>query len=466
MLKRCVFIFFFAFITLIGTTVYAQTRLLTIQDAVNNALEKYQSIQAKKSYIKASQSLIQNAKNEYLPNVIAGIQNSYGTVNGQFGPLGAVGVLGVASAGPASEHQSWNAAFGSLYIVNANWEAFTFGRVRSRIDLAVSQSQKDSADLAQEEFIHSVKVSSAYMNLLLAQRLQRAAESNLGRALTVQQLVRARVNSGLNPGVDTSLTNAEVSRARLALTDVRNTIQQNANLLAQYLNVAPEDFRLDTALLDKIPSRFDSNGSIEQNPQIRYYQSRINQSGLAAKAISKNALPSINLFAVYQMRGSGFDYNYSPQFPDRYSTGYFDGLNPTRMNYVAGISVTWNLMSPWKVRYQSRAQGFITDAYQREYDQILTQLTDQSVFADQRIQNTLEAAREVPIQLKAAADAYLQKSVLFKNGLTTVVDLQQALYGVNRAEADMSVANINVWQSLLVKAAASGDMNLFLDQAK
>jgi hypothetical protein len=70
------------------------------------------------------------------------------------------------------------------------------------------------------------------------------------------------------------------------------------------------------------------------------------------------------------------------------------------------------------------------------------------------------------MQLKAAADAYLQKSVLYKNGLTNMADLQLAMYALNRAELDRSVSYINVWQALLLKAAASGDFELFINQAK
>jgi len=85
--------------------------------------------------------------------------------------------------------------------------------------------------------------------------------------------------------------------------------------------------------------------------------------------------------------------------------------------------------------------------------------------ADQRIVNSLQSYREVPVQYKAASDAYLQKTVLYKNGLTNIVDVQQALYALNKAETDLSIAYINVWQALLLKSASSGDFDLFLNQA-
>ena len=112
------------------------------------------------------------------------------------------------------------------------------------------------------------------------------------------------------------------------------------------------------------------------------------------------------------------------------------------------------------------AQQFISKALQNEYDLISTQLKDQLVLADQRITNSLLSWHEAPVQYKAASDAYLQKSVLFKNGLSNIIDLQQTLYLLNRAETDVSISYINVWQSLLQKAAASGDFDFFLKQTR
>jgi hypothetical protein len=71
---------------------------------------------------------------------------------------------------------------------------------------------------------------------------------------------------------------------------------------------------------------------------------------------------------------------------------------------------------------------------------------------------------EAPVQVKAASDAYTQKTVMYKNGLSTIVDLTQALFVLNRAETDRDIAFSNVWQALLLKAAALGDFGLFINE--
>lgn len=440
---------------------------MSLTDAISTGLKNYPGLRAKRHYLNAAEAMTRQARNEYLPNVIASVQQDYGTINGQFGPLAAVGALGVASSGPAAGRQNWNAAFGALYLINANWEAFTFGRVRSRIQLSQAQATRDSADLEQEKFVHSVKIAGAYLNLLIARQMVRNGESNLARARTIQSTVRARALSGLNPGVDSSLANAEVSRARLSLIESVNTAQTFQQQLAELLNIfTGEEIIPDTTFFARMPAIVTTDRDISQNPQLQFYHARFEQATRLTDVIKKSVLPGLTLFGVYQARASGFTYVYSPEDPGSYSERYSDGVNPSRYNYVAGVSLTWNLMSLLKIRQQVQAQRFIAAGYRDEYDQLDAKLRSQLTLADQRIQNALLSAREVPVQYRAASDAYLQKSVLYRNGLTTIVDLQQAMYALNRAETDRSVASVNVWQALLLKAAASGDFDLFINQTQ
>jgi outer membrane protein TolC len=448
---------------------YAQEQSpLLLSQAIQTGLHEYQSILAKQNIVRSSQALLQNTRNEYLPNVFAGLQQDYGTINGQFGPLTPYGVAGVSSSGPTAPRQSWNSAFGATYLINTNWEVFTFGRLTSKIKLSEQRVRRDSADLVQEEFIQGVKISSAYLNLLIAQRLIKNAESNLNRSSRLQEVVLARTKSGLNAGVDSSVANAEVSAAKLNLISAVDNEQQLRSQLTVLLNASPaQDIALDSSFFKNIPSVLHTGKEdITRNPQVKYYQAIIDESNQTAAYLKKSILPSLTLFGVGQGRGSGFDYDYIPDLRSRFTKNYFDGVSPIRANYAAGISLAWNILSIKKIHEQVVAQNFLTEAYRNQFDLVNTQLRNQLVLADQRISNSLQSYQEVPIQYQAAADAYTQKSVLYKNGLTNIVDLQQALYAINKAETDVSIAYINVWQALLLKAAASGDFNLFLSQVK
>lgn len=440
---------------------------LTLRSAVELGINNYPAIKAKQNYLHAAEALTRSSRNEYLPNVIASAQQSYGTINGQFGPMAPVGALGVASAGPAYSEQRWNAAFGAAYIISTNWEVFTFGRVRSKIRLGDAQTGRESADLAQEQFIHKIKISSVYLSLLIARQLVVNSRSNLERVKSIQQSVKARTLSGLNPGVDSSLVNAEVSRAKLSLIEFVNQEQVFQQQLAGLLNIsAATGIDPDSLFFTTIPEIFHVLPGTDQNPQLRFYRERVEYANRLSQVVKKSIMPGLTFFGVFQARASGFTNAYNPETSGGYSQRYWDGIHPSRYNYVTGLNLTWNLMSPLKIRQQVHAQKFVAASYQDEYDQLSLELQNQLILAEQRIENSLQSEREAPVQYKAASDAYRQKSVLYKNGLTTIVDLQQALYALNRAEIDMSVANIHVWHALLLKAAASGDFDMFINQVR
>ena len=139
-------------------------------------------------------------------------------------------------------------------------------------------------------------------------------------------------------------------------------------------------------------------------------------------------------------------------------------MEPTRYNYLLGVGMVWNLTTPLRIHQQVSSQKYISQALKDEYELADQQFKAQLALSETRIGNALDNYREVPVQLKAAGDAYLQKSVLYRNGLTNMVDVTQALYALNRAETDRDVTYSNVWQALLLKAAATGNWDIFINE--
>ena len=444
----------------------SQQKVLSMKEAVQIALDNYGTIKAKNNYANSSKETIKQSKAEYLPDFNISGQQDFGTINGQQGPLyGYRGFSSAASGQPSSE-QHWNAAFGALYLANVSWDFFAFGKAKERIKVAKSVFNRDQDDLDQEKFQHEIRVASAYLTLQAAQRFSISQENNLKRALGLRAVVVARAKNGLNPGVDSSLANAEVSSAKIALTNSLQRQQEEQNRLIQYLGIAPQDFLLDSIFVTRVPASLKAESKVlhDEHPLLQYYQSRINLSNEQAKYIRTFQYPTFSVFSLIQSRGSGFDYNYSSQNSNAYTQSYTKGVNPTRSNYLFGIGMIWNLTSPLRVRHQYSSQKYISQALKDEYDLVDQQLKAQLSLAETRINNALNNYQEAPVQVKAASDAYLQKSVLYKNGLSNIVDITQALYTVNRAETDRDIAFSNVWQALLFKAAATGDFDIFINE--
>ncbi|MFC3559354.1 TolC family protein [Pedobacter jamesrossensis] len=444
-------------------TYSAQAQTLTLKEAVNTALTNYGTIKAKGNYANASKLTIQQAKRDYLPNFSLSAQQDYGTINGQNGPSYGLGGLGIASSGPALEKQNWNAAFGALYLANVNWDFFTFGRIKQRVKVANAAFQRDQNDLEQEKFQQEIRVSAAYLNLLAAQRLTKSQEKNLSRAITFKNTSVIRAKNGLIAGVDSSFAKAEVSNAKIALTKAKDVEQEQANRLGVLMGLTSTGFNLDTSSINRIPVDLLNDTVKTSHPTLKFYQNRIDVSNHQVDYFKKLYYPTFSFFGVMQGRGSGFSSNYLLN-QSLYSKSYSDGINPTRGNYLIGIGMTWNLTTLLRNHPQVKAQQYTTEGLKNEYELVDQQLKAQLAIAEAKLKNALDNYNEAPIQVKAASDAYLQKSVLYKNGLTTLVDLTQALFTLNRAETDRDIAYTNVWQALLLKSAALGNYDLFINE--
>ncbi|MDB5087959.1 MAG: transporter [Mucilaginibacter sp.] len=454
----------FGFLSVLIVSKAQGQKLLTIKDAEQLALANYGTIKAKANQLNASKAFLTETKTEQLPDVNLSAQQDYGTTNGQNGPLYGYRGFSVASSGPALAKQNWNSAFGSLYLANVSWDFFSFGKAREKVQVQKTTVSLDETDLVQEQFQHQVRVASTYLNLLAAQQLTKAAEDNLQRAIDLQTVVVARVKNGLNAGVDSSQANAEVSNARILLTNSRQTVQDQSNQLAIYLGIPHQEFLLDSAFITKPPANADPQSTInnENHPLLQFYQNRINVSDELAKYYKTFSYPTFSFFGTYQGRGSGFKADYGSNLND-YSSSYGAGADPTRFNYLVGIGMIWNITNPLRVHYQVKSQKYTSAQFKDEYDLVSQQLIAQQALAETRISNALKNYKEVPEEVKAASDAYHQKYALYKNGLANIVDFTQALFVLNRAEVDKDIAQNNVWQAILFKAAATGDFGIFIN---
>jgi outer membrane protein TolC len=438
---------------------------LNLTEALRIATDNYQLIKAKSKESQAAADAVKVVQKDAWPDLTLEVENAYGTLDGLNGVTSGQTGITTLTAGPVAQKQNWNAAFGALYVSDLNFNLYSFGVQRAHVAAARGQNSEAQADLAQTIFQQQVNTSLAYLDLLAAQQIRLSMEYNLQRISKLQEVILLRTLNGLNAGVDSSIANAEVSRARLSLITAQNMEQQKANHLSVEMGISPQSFQLDTFFLKHLP---DPHADIKppvlaNHPTLQFLQSKVKTSDLLATYISRSGLPHVTLFAVAQERGSGFGTGYATNEAD-YTHDYFHGVSPIRFNYLAGIGLSWAITGFAKTRSRVAERKDLSEALNNEYELETNQLINQIVLADQQIQNALLTYREAPIQLRAASDAYDQKKALYENGLTNIVDVTQTLYLVNRAEIDKDVSVIAVWQAFLFKAATQGTLTWFLQQ--
>lgn len=435
---------------------------LTLKEALKISLENYGTIKAKMKYYEASKSEVAQAKSDYLPNLNLSAQSDFGTINGINGPQYAFNNLGAISSGPALPTQNWKSAFGALYLSNINWEFFAFGRSKEKINTAKTISERFDNDLQQEIFEHQIKVAGAYLNLLAAHQLRESYLKNYHRADTLRRIIITIAKNEMVAGVDSSQANAEASSAKsIWIKSVDSELQAETNLI-KLLGIYTNHIEVDSTLISRIPQIIptESLEVLEKHPLLRYLNSRVTVSQQQTKYYKTLKYPVFSFVGLIQARGSGFGDSYATN-TGSYTKNYFDGMSPAAGNYLFGISVTWNLTQPLRIRHQVKSQRLISEGLQNELNLARQQLTSQLQLSATKITNALMDYNEVPFQLKGATDAYRQKTILYRNGLTNLVDVTQALYALTRAETDRDIAATNVWQALLLSAASQGDFSVF-----
>ena len=261
--------------------------------------------------MKASEATEQASKREYLPDLRLSAQQNYGTINAQNGPMYGFGGLGVASTSMPLAEQNWNAAFGSLYLANINWDFFTFGQVSNSVNLSRLAKERSRTDLQQELFQHQIRTISAYLNLLAVQRMVFVQQKNVERAEVFLSTVKSLADSELKPMVDASLAQAEVSNAKISLIRIQDKELELSKLLAVILGVDYTKFQLDDTFSKSSPVLLSSVfGGSQNHPSLLYKQSIIDYSNGQIKLLKSQNMPRFSLFGVLQGRGSGFEYNF------------------------------------------------------------------------------------------------------------------------------------------------------------
>jgi outer membrane protein TolC len=437
---------------------------LTLEKALELGLNNYSVIKAKAFQVESSKNSVSVARRDYVPNVVLSTQQVYGTVNGQNGPLYGFGGFAAASSGLPLPEQNWNAGFGALYLANVNWEVFSFGRARGRIRVAGANLDIAEHDMAQEQFQHKIRVAAAYLNALGSDRITKAQQKNLERTQVIQKDIVARAKGGLRPGVDSAQANAEVAAAKIALLRAADIQQEQGQNLAFLIGIDYRDIKLDTLFVATTPV-IPANDTVTNtvHPTISFFQSRFSQSLQQLRLGKSSYYPSINLVGILQTRGSGFAQTYA-QDQSRFTNNYSTGIKPTISNYLLGVGFTWNLTTSYRTNAQVQALKYNSLSMEAELQLARDQLKTQSEIADAKLSRAIQIVQQVPIQVLSASDAYVQRSALYRGGLTNLVDITQAMYTLNRAESDRDLAYINVWQALLLKAAATGDLSFFTNQ--
>ena len=400
-------------------------------------------------------------RNNWLPNLKLSYQADIGSSNNTTGPYFGFGIIPSSSGGIHSTNVT-TALSDNLGIAALDWEVYNFGKYGAENKVANSDVKVEQNQFAQSKYELKAYTIGSYLQLLRLQDFLGIQSRNIQRNQEIRRSIESLAKSGVRAGVDTSIAEAELSKARLNYIELNNQFKQVQLQLSSvsgipYQSIVP-DTTVEVSLINQ-PTAYLFPADTTNHPLINFYRSEYQNSLQREDLVKKLYNPKISLEAASWGRGSSVDaggqYN-------SLSTGY----DFQRFNYLVGVGISYNLFDIRRRQLKLRTQKASTDyAYKKlqEQQQLLSISASQ---ADVEMRTALDRLKEIPHQLKAANDGYRQKLSLYKNGLTDIVELDAALNILYRAETDFMQAKYAYANALFQKAITENQVNTVLNLLK
>jgi adhesin transport system outer membrane protein len=447
-----------AVLLLLAITVHAQQQV-TLKDLLNKVNQKAPGLLADSSAIFIKQAQATETRSNWLPNLKLNYQTDIGTNNNTAGPYFGFGIIPSNSRGVRTDNNT-SAVLVNLGIASFDWEIYNFGAYAAQNKVANSDIAVQQNQFQQSKYKLQAFAIGNYLQLLRLEDYLLIQSRNIERNQQIRRSIQSLAKSGIRPGVDTSIAEAELSKARLTYIELDNQLKQTQLQLSAISGLAYQSIVPDTLAETRLIAQTNIPDLIAtdtaNHPIISYYRSIVQNSQQREDLVKKQYNPKILLEAAAWGRGSSVDAN--DQF-NQLSTGF--GFS--RDNYLVGIGISYNLFDLRRKQLKLRTQRAETNFAQRNLDEQRSLLSLGVSQADVELNTAKQRLAEIPNQLKAATAGYRQKLSLYKSGLTDIIELNAALNILYRAETDYAQARFAYTSALFQKAVTGNQINTVLN---
>jgi outer membrane protein len=436
----------------------AQSTPLRLDQAVEEAVQKYPAVRSSLEQVSAAGAGINLARTSYLPRADLLGQVNRATHNNVFGLLLPQSVIPSIS-GPVLQTNSLNSVWGSAVGALVSWEPIDFGLRRATVDIAVARRDRTAAEVNVRKLQIATAAADAFLTIAAAQQTVLAARAGVDRASTLNQVIETLVKNELRPGADASRTKAELALAQTQLIRAEQAVDVSRAALAQFLAVAPESILVEAGpLLQPPPDEESPTIPPAQHPLSAAQRAVVNEVKARERVLDRSYYPRFNLQSAAYARGTGIQ-------PDGSAGGALRGLGPNIQNWALGFSVSFPAFDLFSIRARKGIEIANERAQSALYDQTVQDLNADVANARAVLNGSRRVARNTPIQLEAARATEQQATARYKAGLGNIAEVAEAQRLVTQAEIDDSLARLGVWRALLGVAAAQGDITEFVRKA-
>jgi adhesin transport system outer membrane protein len=453
---------FFLLLAAIVTASRAQQAApVTLKELLSKVNQRAPQLLTDSAAIAIRKAQAQETYHNWLPNLNLNYQADVGTSNNVTGPYFGFGVIPSSSGGIHNTNVT-TAMSDNLGIAELDWEVYNFGKYRAENQVAQSDINVEQNNFARSKYDLQAFTISNYLQLLRLQDFIGIQYRDIQRNREILRSIVSLAKSGVRAGVDTSVAEAELSKARLNYIELNNQLKQVQLQLSAvsgypYQTIVP-DTTVEMTLINQ-PSAYIFPEDTLNHPLINFYKSVLDNSLQRERLVKNLYNPKLMIEAAAWDRGSSVD-----------AAGNYGGLGSgygfQRGNYLVGLGISFNLFDLKRRQLKlntQKAATYYDQSLLSEQERLLSVSANQ---ADAEMQTALDRLKEIPNQLNAANASYRQNLSLYRNGLSDIVTLDAALNILYRAETDYMQAKYDYANALFQKAITQNQVNAVLNLLK
>jgi adhesin transport system outer membrane protein len=310
---------------------------VTLKDLLNSVNQKAPSLLTDSAAITIRQAQAVETQSNWLPNLKLNYQADVGTNNNTAGPYFGFGIIPSNSRGVRTQSNT-NAVLTNLGIAALDWEVYNFGAYGAQDKVANSDITVEQNKFAQSKYQLQAYTIGNYLQLLRLQNFLSIQARNIRRNQEIMRSIQSLAKSGVRPGVDTSIAEAELSKARLTYIELDNQLKRVQLQLSAISGMPYPAIVPDTAAEMRMITQTTMPASITvdtiNHPLINYYKSLFQNSLQKEDLVKKQYNPKILLEAAAWGRGASVDAN------DKFNS-LSSGWGFDRNNYLVGIGISY-----------------------------------------------------------------------------------------------------------------------------
>ncbi len=434
--------------------VFGQT--LTLEEAVQQAWEKYPAIRVTAEQAASAAAGIEAARTAYLPRADLVGQINRATRNNVFGLLLPQSVISPIS-GPVLGRTALTNVWGTAAGLLVSWEPFDFGARRAQVEAAGKARDRAEAETAVRRLEVGAAAADAFLTVLAAGQLVKAAQASVERAQVLDQSVQALVKAELRPGADGSRAQAELVQARTQWIQAEKAERMARAALAQWVGREPGS--LEAGRLLRTPAGEAAGGGVEKNPRVAAQAAAVEVVKAREKVLERSYFPKFSLQGTTFARGSGAR-------PDGTTGGAGSGLGPNFYNWALGMTVTFPMLDLPALRARKQTEVHNERAEVARQEQVVQELNAEAGKARAGLEGARRVAENTPLGVQATRTLVEQATARYQAGLGTIVEVAEAQRLLSQAEIDDALAALGVWRALLALRAAEGDVGVYLGEVR